>query len=455
MAIKQVKIDVNELTIGMFVSGLDRPWTQTPFPLQGFYLRELSEITQIKVMCQWVTIDIEKGRGPISAKLRTGVGGRGQSAKRDPLSSFAETLAPLRIQRGVYTDVKPLQQEVQKARQLHQKVYGAVAEVMRQIDANQWDGSSIGETKRVASEMVESVLRNPDAFTWLARMQVKDEYTYSHAVRSSVWAILFGRHIGLPKRELDVLALGVLLKDVGKVNLPAELLIKSARTLEEQAQFEGFVEAGCDILRKTPAIEPRVISVVKTHCERLNGSGFPQGLSGDKIPLLGKVAGIVTHYDHITNPRGATDPIAPSRAVARLYELRNILFQEDLVVEFIRAIGLYPTGTLVELNTGEVAVVVEQNFERRLKPKIVIALDSLKQPVGKWLLVDLAEDDKRKQALIDSGKRHARDVEKVEIARDLEPGTYDIDILGIRDKFLATTEKKGIRALLSRLVSRV
>ncbi|AQT60639.1 HD-GYP domain-containing protein [Cellvibrio sp. PSBB023] len=454
MAIKQVKVDVNELTIGMYVSGLDRPWSQTPFPLQGFYLRDLGEINQLKALCHYVYIDVEKGRGPISANLKTIAAPTKKTTTRERVNSFTETLAPLKIQRGLYRDVTPLQREVKQARQLHQKVYGAVVEVMEQLEKNQFDDLSLGETKRVASEMVDSVVRNPDAFTWLSRVQEKDEYTYSHAVRSSVWAILFGRHIGLPKRDLDVLAMGVLLKDVGKVMLDAALITNLDRSAEEEALYESFVELGCEILRKTQGVEPRVIAVVKTHCERLNGTGFPHGLSGDKIPLLGKIAGIVTYYDHVTNPRGSRDPIAPSKAVAKLYELRNIQFQEELVVEFIRAIGLYPTGTLVELSTGEVAVVVEQNFERRLKPKVIVVLDTLKQPLSEYLLLDLAEDDKRKQELIDTGKKSRHEIEKIEIARDLEPGSYDVDIAGIRDHYLMKHEKKGLMALLSRLTTR-
>ncbi|MDO8343057.1 MAG: DUF3391 domain-containing protein [Cellvibrio sp.] len=454
MGIKQVKVDVNELTIGMYVSGLDRPWSQTPFPLQGFYLRDLGEINQLKALCNYVFIDVEKGRGPIAANLKTIAPTAKKAPTRERASAFNETVAPLKIQRGLYREVEPLQREVKKARQLHQKVYGAVVEVMEQLEKNQFDAMSLGETKRVASEMVDSVLRNPDAFTWLSRVQEKDEYTYSHAVRSSVWAILFGRHIGLPKRDLDVLAMGVLLKDVGKVMLDLTLLSKAERTTDEERIYETFVELGCEILRKTPGVEPRVISVVKTHCERLNGSGFPQGLSGDKIPLLGKIAGIVTFYDHVTNPRGSRHPIAPSKAVAKLYELRNIQFQEELVVEFIRAIGLYPTGTLVELSTGEVAVVVEQNFERRLKPRVIVVLDAYKQPLDEYLLLDLSEDDKRKQELLDSGKKSRYEIEKIEIARDLEPGSYDVDIASIRDHYLMKNEKKGLMALLSRLTTR-
>lgn len=453
MGIKQVKLNVSELTIGMYVSGLDRPWSQTPFPLQGFYLRDLDEINQLKALCNHVYIDVEKGRGPIAANLKTlGPTLRNRINGRDQKrSTLAEPVAPLKIQRNVYRDIQPLQKEVKRARQLHQKVYGAVVEVLDQLERNQLQSASLGETKRVASEMVDSVLRNPDAFTWLSRVQEKDEYTYSHAVRSSVWAILFGRHIGLPKRDLDVLALGVLLKDVGKVLLDDALLAKEERTPEEEKVYQNFVELGADILRKTPGVEPRVISVVKTHCERLNGSGFPQGLQGDKIPLLGKIAGIVTYYDHVTNPRGSRHPIAPSKAVAKLYELRNIQFQEELVVEFIRAIGLYPTGTLVELSTGEVGVVVEQNFERRLKPKVMLVLDACKIPLDEPTLLDLSEDDRRKQALLDSGKKTRYEIEKVEIARDLEPGSYDVDISNIRDQYLMKTEKRGLLGLLSRL----
>lgn len=453
MGIKQIKLNVSELAIGMYVSGLDRPWSQTPFPLQGFYLRELSEISHLKSLCNHVYIDAEKGRGPVSTKLQSidSKTPRTKNLSGAKASFLTEPVAPLKIQRNIYRDIQPIKKEVKRARQLHQKVYGAVIEVLDQLERNQIESTSLGETKRAASEMVDSILRNPDAFTWLSRVQEKDEYTYSHAVRSSVWAILFGRHIGLPKRDLDALAFGVLLKDVGKVMLDDELLTKLEHSPEEEQRYRSFVELGVEILNKTAGVEPRVINIVKTHCERLNGSGFPQGLRGDKIPLLGKIAGIVTFYDHVTNPRGSRHPLAPSKAVARLYELRNIQFQEELVVEFIRAIGLYPTGTLVELSTGEVGVVVEQNFERRLKPKVMLVLDARKNLLSETKLLDLYEDDKRKQALLDSGKKTRYEIEKIEIARDLEPGCYEVDIASIRDQYLLASEGRGLMGLLSRL----
>lgn len=447
MGVKQVKIDVNELLVGMFVSGLDRPWSQTPFPLQGFYVRDLDEIRELKAHCRHVYIDIVKGKGPIQNRLRT-LNGRGPTAIKKP-SRAGRTervkveVGPLKIRPGTYGQVQaPLKTEISKVQQLHSNVYSAVSQVMSQIGSG--GPIPINETKAYASEMVDSVIRNPDAFTWLARVRETDEYTYAHAVRSAVWAIVFGRHIGLSMSDLNTLAMGVLLKDVGKTRLKKELLRKPKLSPDEELEFEKFVEYSVLILRKTPNVEPRTISVVKTHCERLNGSGFPQHLRGDKIPLLGKIAGIVTFYDNTTNPRFSDQPLAPSKAVAKLYEMRDIEFQQELVVEFIRAIGLYPTGTLVELNTGEIAVVIEQNFSRRLKPKVMIVMNARREILDKPEMIDLDALDEKHPKKVKAAKK-LYDVDSVEIARDLEPGKFDIDVAHIRDTYLIEqVTKKGL-----------
>lgn len=438
MGIKQIKVDASEVTIGMFVSGLDRPWAQTPFPLQGFFVRELAEIKELGQHCRHVYIDVAKGSPPIKADLKKISAGHQKvtiaKQQRSPSGGKLAGVAPIKVRYSVYpAAVRPAEKEVKYARALHQEVFGAISRVMESIE-QEHNTVPLHETKRTASLMVDSILRSPDAFTWLTRVRDKDEHTYSHAMRSAVWAILFGRHIGLSKADLDTLAMGVLLKDIGKTRIPRPILEKTERTTEEEEAYEKFIFYGIEILGKMADIQPRVISVVKTHCERVNGSGFPERMRGDRIPILGKIAGIVTFYDEITNPRGEA-PLSPSKAVAKLYELRDIKFQKDLVVEFIRAIGLYPTGTLVELNTGEVAVVVEQNFKRRLKPKVMIVMDACKQLLDTPLLLDMELDGVEKQAKIDSGKLHSSEVERIEIIQDLEPMAYNIDIIAIRDLY--------------------
>ncbi len=450
--IKQVKVEVHQVKVGMFISRLDRPWGQTPFPIQGFYIRDAEEIKQLNTHCDFVFIDVVKGIAPAFSKLKSSSSAKNNASisrritKAQPVSV---SLAPLKFRHNIYIPaVTSLKIELVKAKQLHLKVFSAVTEVMLSLE-NTGDISVQG-TKRVASEMVDSILRNPDAFSWLSQVREHDAHTYSHAIRSAVLAILFGRQIGLGKQDLNVLAMGVLLKDVGKVKIDPALLLLSERNAVEEADYEKFVELGVAMLLELGDVGMRVIAVVKSHCERLNGSGFPQQLVGDNIPLLAKMAGIVTFYDKVTNPRGAAQPVAPSKAVSQLYELRNIAFQEELCVEFIRSIGLYPTGTLVELNTGEVGVVVEQNFQRRLKPKVMVVLDACKQHLPNPVMVDLEQDDQSKQALIDAGKVSFLEAEKMEICQSLEPGSFDIDIAKIRDDYLLPKKRKGILSFLKR-----
>lgn len=450
MAIKQFKLPVNEIVIGMFVSGLDRPWTQTPFPLQGFYIRDADDVTKLRQYCKFVYIDTEKASASVAANLKT-LNPSAQVAvgKRSSTNSDVQTkLAPLKPSHNVYPVQESLNKESIKAKRLHQEVFNTVSQVVEQLDVG--GEIPIQPTKRVASAMVDSVLRNPDAFTWLSRVKSADEYTYGHSVRSAIWAIIFGRYIGMAKKQLDVLAMGVLLKDIGKSKLEPNLLESSKRTAIEQQAYEKFIDYGVEMLRAADNVEPAVISVVKNHCERVNGSGFPRHFRGDKIPLSARIAGMVTFYDETINPRNKKLSLSPSRAVAKLYECRNKEFQEELVVEFIRAIGLYPTGTLVELSTGEVAVVMEQNFERRLKPKVLMVMDSCKKSIKDPFVLDLAIDHQHKQAMVDSGKKKISEVEMIEIASDLDASAFDIDIEKLREIYVFNPQKKKLFAFFSR-----
>jgi len=442
MPIKQIQIDVNELTIGMFVSALDCAWSQTPFPLQGFYIRDVNEIKDLKTHCRYVFIDVRKGASPLEQKAsrtlhkKVPSNSRNSSA-RMPSGTVAVPVSTIRIDRTVYNRTTPLKSELKQAKAFYSDIAQSLDAVSDQLSRHQ--SISALELKMAVGNMVGSVLRSPDAFTWLSQVNSKDTYTYNHALRCAVWSVIFGRHMGLAKGDLDILAAGVILKDIGKIKLTTELLEKHTRTAGEQQEYERFVEHGITMLRDSQGIHPKIISVVKTHCERVNGSGFPQFLRGDKIPLLGKMAGLVTFYDETVNSRGASQPLSPSNAVSVLYKTRNQDFQEQLVVEFIRAIGLYPTGTTVILSTGEVGVVVEQNFEQRLRPKILVLTNPQKERLDKAILIDLAEEYAR-------SKKNKQP--KVEIKKDIEPGAYGIDAQEARDIYFELNSPKGFLAKL-------
>jgi len=429
MGLKQVKVFTSDLTLGMYVSRLDKPWTQTPFPIQGFFIKSANDIKELSFHCKYVYIDTEKGREPVTrAKTKVEPGQAKPAVKKTNRLEAAEAAAnvkPIPVVHDRYVEVTPLQKEISQAKQMHRQVTDAVRQVYEQVSAG--GSPKLAGTEKAAEEMVDSVLRNPDAFTWLSRVRDRDEHTWGHSVRSSVWAVLFGRHIGLKREELQILSTAVLLKDVGKVKLPSSVLMLSKRNPAQEKLYRTFVDHSVNILRSIPELDRRVIKVVAAHCERLDGSGFPNQLIGDKIPLLAKISGLVTVYDDISNPRGTGITLSPSRAIGWLYKVRNRLFQEQLVVEFIQAIGVYPTGTVVELSTGEIGVVVEQNFSRRLRPVVAIVKDDAGKELSKVKVFDMSAD---------AEARLAKGEPPITIKTDVEPTEVDIDIAAVRDKYL-------------------
>jgi len=447
MSIKQVKIRAEDVTIGMYVSCLDRPWNQTPFPIQGLLVKSPKEISVLSNYCDFVFIDVTKGASPLGTAVTEGYAAKSGQGKKI-ITSLTKAQAgvteksdvtPIEVKRNVYTEVVPLGSEVVHAKKALLQLRGQFTLAAKQIaKGRDFDYQLL---KDAVADMVNSVVRCPDAFTWLLRLRLKDQHTHDHSMRAALWAVQFARYIGMPTGDMSVLCLGTLLKDIGKVKLPNGLLRKKRRTPEENKEYQQFVEYGVEMLRASKNVEPRVISVVRYHCERFDGSGFPEGIMGGKIPLLARVAGIAATYDAISNPQESEDPVAPSRAVSLLYNMRDKKFQDDLVVQFIQSIGLYPTGTLVELTTGDVGVVVEQHADSRLTPKVAVFNQKKAKASGEYILLDLKDEKQSLEALLSSGVAKAQSVSKLAIARDLEMSGYDVDMPAVTSIFMKNTSK--------------
>ena len=221
-------------------------------------------------------------------------------------------------------------------------------------------------------------------------MRSKDDYLYTHSLSTSVWALTFGRHLGLDREAMKVLGTGAMLLDVGKTRMPAHLLRKpEALTPTEWKLLRLHARYGAQLLRADEALDKRVIEMVESHHERFDGSGYGNGLKGEDIPFLARVAGIVDAYDAMISERAYAKPKTAYQAVRELSALAGTAFQPELVELFIQAVGVFPTGTLVELNTGEVGVVTAQNRYRRLKPEIMLILDANKQVREDFAQIDL------------------------------------------------------------------
>ena len=235
-------------------------------------------------------------------------------------------------------------------------------------------------------------------------MEKANEYTYNHALSTSIWCAQFGRQLGLDVKEIEELALGGMVLDLGKIKLPPDLLNKIEKiTVAEAAVIKKHVHYSVRILTKSQGISKKVMQMVATHHERASGKGYPQGLKNQEIPIYGRIAGIVDSYDAMTTPRPySKKTMSPNEAINKLYNLRGSSFQGELIEQFIQTVGVYPAGSLVELNSGAVAVVLETNELHRLLPTVMLVLDKDKEPIEDFKTIDLAENQtglKVKQAL--------------------------------------------------------
>lgn len=405
MPVEQKKLQVDQLQKGMYISKLDRPWIETPFPLQGFYVRDLKDIDLLRRFCREVWIDI--ARSQVVAEPVVHVAG--------PAKSAAEAQAVAAKRRPqVYRTTVSMPQEVSASRALHQEIAISVAQVYDSFR----NGKAIDmvETQEKAAQMVDSVIRNPDAMVWLSRVRDVDSYSYHHALRCSIWSIVFGRHLGISKKTLDNLALGALLMDIGKAKLPEGLLVKRGiLTSSERLELRRHVDHGLDMLAGMPGMSPQVVQILAEHHERYDGSGYPKQVAGRDISPLGKIAGLVDTYDAMTSERPYARALTSVEAVSKLYELRGTEFQAQLVEEFIQAIGVYPTGTLVHLSSHEVGVVIAQNPDRRLRPKLLVLLDADKKPLPKPRYLDMMN-------ITHDGRG-----EPLRIITSLLPGAFGVD----------------------------
>lgn len=397
------EVSVEQLQFGVYISELDRPWTEVPFMFQGFVLKQDRELELLKKHCKKVVIDLEKGADLVDRKLQAGPPGS------NPPSVLTSIKEKTRYEEQVSVDV-----ELPRARAAHAKTEGVIQEMLGSVKA----GKAIDapRVREAVTSMTDSVVRNPDAMMLLTKMKEKGERNLDRAVGVSIYMITFGRFLQLPREQLDLLGMLGLLQDVGKMRLPSDLLEKTDPLSDTEHQAcKTHVTHSVSILKETTGIPPELPGLASLHHERYDGSGYPKGLKGQEIGLFGTIAGLVDCFDALTHPRPYGEALAPSNALSMLYGWRDTRFDGPLVEQFIQCIGIYPVGAIVELNSGEMGIVIAQNLARRLQPRVMVVLDANGSPKKPPLILDLARDPKMNA---DTPYR---------IKRTLEKGSVNID----------------------------
>ncbi|MBQ0743407.1 MAG: HD-GYP domain-containing protein [Pseudomonas sp.] len=363
----RMKIDVAQLTIGMYVIELDRPWTETSFLFQGFRIRQQEEIRLLQEACKHVWVD---------SRLTVGV-------KQQIIENHA--LAP---------ELQPIVGKVSFTQEMDQASpvwHAAREESLRLLDAVRMGQElDVSAVKAVVRECVDSILRNPAAMLWLARIKNSDHYTAEHSLRVAIFAIALGRELALPDYQLEQIGVCGMLHDVGKIKVPSAILNKpGALTAEELRIMQSHAIEGRRLLMSNQQVTPATVDVAYSHHERLDGKGYPRGLNASRIPYFAKIIAVVDAYDAINSDRVYSKGKSSLESLRILFDATNSHFDEEIVGHFIRLIGIYPPGEIVELNTGEVGIIIGCSPASKLKPKILRVLDANKK-LCKEIVIDLA-----------------------------------------------------------------
>lgn len=352
------KVDSSQLKVGMYIHDLSCDWMTHPFVRNRFLLRSDEEIRKIIAAgIHDVVIDNTKGLDVQDAPT---VAQAAEATERELIQLASAPQVVTRVSLGM---------ELARATQLRKLATGMVRTVM--ADVRLGNAVEIDRVQPMVQDITESILRNPGALMGLLRIKTKDDYTFLHSVSVCALLVAFCRARGLDAATTQQAGLGGLLHDTGKALVPDQILNKPGPlSPEEFAIVKRHPRDGHEILLRTPELGPIPLDITLHHHERRDGSGYPDGLAGDAIGELAQMAAIVDVYDALTSERSYHRAIAPAEALRKIYEWSKFHFNPIFAQDFMRCVGIYPVGTMVKLESGRLAVVIEAHESNLLAPKV-------------------------------------------------------------------------------------
>jgi len=361
------KIDVTQLRKGMFICGTDRKWIDIPFFRKKFLITSDKQISTLQEYCEFVYIDTEKGEDVSPAIIE---------------QHNDDTFVDLDSSKQIHEDT------------LYRKNYEDSQTILSEVLNDVRLGRCVDNPKvrGVVQELIVNIVKDSQTMIGLIQSKDKNDTLARKSVNVCILALAFGKHIGIPKDKMYELGLGALLHDIGMIQIPSRILLKKQPlTPAERTIMEKHTEYGLAILAKTQEIPVNVLKIVHSHHERMDGKGYPQKLQDKEIGLLVRMVTIASVYEALTRERFYTETLTPVAALKYLYTSGKAIFDAQLVEKFIQALGIYPSGCVVVLNSGEIGVVVNVNPQDRLRPTLRIVTNAQKQLLAQESVLELAD----------------------------------------------------------------
>lgn len=356
------KIRVHDVRPGMFIHEICGSWMDHPFWKNSFLLEEDEDYRTIKTCgVQEVWIDTDKGLDIESEAIVSTEGERKRKIEAE-LLKIASDEPPHEPRIAIH-------EEIVKARQVHERSKAAVTSMFK--EARMGNAIKVSEAAPLVEEINLSISRNPEAFLNLARLKTKDDYTYLHSVAVCALMIALGKQLGLKGQDLKDAGLAGLLHDVGKMMIPDEVLNKPGKLTDEEFNLvKEHPRRGWEILQGSSDITGTALDVCLHHHERVDGTGYPERISGDALTLFSRMGAVCDVYDALTSNRCYKNGWEPAETIRKMAEWQEGHFDKRVFHAFVKTIGIYPSGTLVRLQSGKLAIVLEQTEKSLLTPVV-------------------------------------------------------------------------------------
>ena len=390
-----MKLSPEYLRIGMYVD-LNCSWFRHPFPRRSFKLTSQSQITTIKGLGLGTVLVYPKESDPETDGEAAPIESAAEPASAP--ESAAEpsheeaTAEPAPLVEQEMPTQGDYHQAAQMASEAYREMLGNSSKIMKELSSGSEEGL------RSAESMIgglSTLLTNTEAAGTVASAFDPEDVENASVIRAmnvATLSMLVAQQFEIDQEALQMIGMAGLLLDIGEHRIPRHILQTRARRSEvENVKYQLHPYLGVEMLRKFPHIPEEVLDVIRSHHERLDGSGYPEKLKGDQISLPTRIVSAVDHYDSLVNSLHTEEALTPAEALATMYKYQSQMFAADVLVAMIQTLGVYPPGTVLALSDGRFAQVLNINFKYRLKP-LVLLYDE-QTPAEQPVTADLQSQD--------------------------------------------------------------
>lgn len=366
----EIVVQASQLQPGVHVR-LPVGWMDHPFMLNSFVISTAEQIRQIEAL-QLPQLYCDPRRSSRSPLALPAVVVPPSPEEQHRLAEAAAQVARQTADKQARTAaVHAMRARLDVAQAHFSNAAKEVGAAIKGFDRNPKE--SVRQITEVSAQSAAVLMRDVDSAIALIAEKGHTDSHNAHALSVMTLALLLGKQARLPESALKELGIGALLHDIGKTTLDISLLRKPERSKFEEVIYQTHCRLGHDAAEHTGCLSRPVLEAIMHHHERADGRGYPSGLTAKHTPLAARIVAIANRFDNLTNPTDPRRALSPSEALASMWSHEKAAFDVTLLQLFVRAMGVYPPGSLVQLSDAHTGVVVASaSTENPLRPQVLI-----------------------------------------------------------------------------------